>query len=135
MKLEILSNTAQCHNQLFILPLNDSRTGPAIACVLYVNSDGVGFSFLRALTLISSVSFPAPQDDITNVKGSVALDSMPSKTTCLYCFLSNQLQYVFRAAVVSVMWKQCCADSLHIPKGHLEYAEIQKLNTQRNEPL
>lgn len=89
MKLEILSNTAQCHNQLFILPLNDSRTGPAIACVLYVNSDGVGFSFLRALTLISSVSFPAPQDDITNVKGSVALDSMPSKTMCLYCFLSN----------------------------------------------
>lgn len=46
----MFSNMAQCHKQLLNFPLNQPRAGPAITCVLSVNSNRMEFSFLNRLS-------------------------------------------------------------------------------------
>lgn len=86
MRLEIFSNMAQCHKQLLTFPLNKPRAGPAITCILYVNGDRMEFSFLNSLSHLKYLQslFLQAQEDATNVKCSVIVAFMISKTGILF---------------------------------------------------
>lgn len=86
MRLEIFSNMAQCHKQLLTFPLNKPRAGPAITCVLYVNSNRMEFSFLNSLSHLRYLQplFLQAQEDTTNVKCSVTIAFTVSKTRILF---------------------------------------------------
>lgn len=76
---------AQCHKQLLTFPLKKPRAGPTIMCILYVNSNRMEFSFLTSLSHLKDLQslFLQAQEDATNVKCSVTVAFMVSKTRIL----------------------------------------------------
>lgn len=48
----MFSNMAQCHKQLLIFPLKQPKAGPAITCVLSVNSNRMEFRIVNRLSYL-----------------------------------------------------------------------------------
>lgn len=85
MRLEIFSNMAQCHKQLLSFPLNQPRAGPAVMCILSVNSDRMEFSFLNRLSHLEQFQslFLQAQEGVISVGCSVTVAFMVSNTRIL----------------------------------------------------